>query len=216
MIFTYYVRKRKKPIGLYIAVAVSVLIVLSVAVVRYMNVKLDPIICDIADRQMANELVGIIASATAEIPHSGDFAQISRDSYGKMTSAVIDSTAINEYNSALLSAVSDKIDGIGSYDVAVSLANIFDDDVIFGAFPALRLTADVEPYASVTSRIVSSSQSAGINQTLYSVKLSLCAEVRSVLLISTITTTVNYEISLCELLLSGDVPGVYLGSAFDG
>ena len=202
-----YVRKKQKNIKKRILIiAVSVILAILIIIV-FINRKLDPIVRDIAGEQIKNNISSIVSNTVREHTFDGEYIKVTY-SDGKIASVGTDAAILNKLQSELISEISGKISDISGYNVAVSFSNIFDDEVIFGK-TALSIDATVLPVYSVTGNIRTEFSDAGINQTRYSVILSINVNVSAVLLISTIDVKSEYEICIAEMVIVGDVPSVY-------
>lgn len=207
MIFLCYVRKKQKNVKKRILIiAVSVILAIFIIIV-FINRKLDPIVRDIAGEQIKNNISSIVSNTVKEHTFDGEYIKVTY-SDGKIASVGTDAAILNKLQSELISEISGKISDMSEYKVAVSFSNIFDDEVIFGK-TALSIDATVLPVYSVTGNIRTEFSDAGINQTRYSVILSINVDVSAVILISTIDVKSAYEICIAEMVIVGDVPSVY-------
>ncbi len=91
-------------------------------------------------------------------------------------------------------------------------------DIPLGAFTGVEAWAglgpsvhlDIIPVATVECRFSSDFQQAGINQTRHAVYLEITADVAIVLPSDTVSVSSMTQVLLCESVLVGDVPDVYL------
>ena len=70
-----------------------------------------------------------------------------------------------------------------------------------------------EPMGAVTAKLSSSLRSSGINQSLFTVSVTLTAELRLRLAGASETVTVKNTVPLCETVVVGEVPQVYTNVA---
>ncbi|MBQ0126167.1 MAG: hypothetical protein KBS59_07605 [Clostridiales bacterium] len=173
------------------------------------NKKLDPLVCDIAEEQIKNSVSQTISKTLKDYDFSGDYVSIERD--GKDIKSIGANTALlNLVQADIVSRISSELDGTDEYKVYVSYSNLFDDEVILGKFDGLYIPAGVLPVRSVRGEIKTEFQSAGINQTRYRISLVLHVDINAVLLISTVEISMDYEIAICDTVIIGNVPEVYL------
>ena len=130
---------------------------------------------------------------------------------GKILSIETDSTKINLLRALVTEKINEKIKAYGEYGVTISLSNILDDEIILGRFPSMRIPASVEPSGSAETTVKSSLSSAGINQSLHKITLSVRVSVTAMLLISTINVDTETDVCIAETVIIGDVPKVFLG-----
>lgn len=86
-----------------------------------------------------------------------------------------------------------------------------DDEIVFGRFPSWRIPASVEPNGSAETTVKSSLTSAGINQSLHKITLSVKVRITAMLLISTVDVETDTDICIAETVIIGEVPSVFLG-----
>ena len=75
----------------------------------------------------------------------------------------------------------------------------------------MRIPASVEPSGSTETTVKSSLASAGINQSLHKITLSVRVSVTAMLLISTVDVDTETDVCIAETVIIGDVPKVFLG-----
>ncbi|MEI3153183.1 MAG: sporulation protein YunB [Eubacteriales bacterium] len=75
----------------------------------------------------------------------------------------------------------------------------------------MRIPASVEPSGSAETTVKSSLVSAGINQSLHKITLSVRVSVTAMLLISTVDVDTETDVCIAETVIIGDVPKVFLG-----
>ena len=204
-------RKRKR--GKKIIAAVIIILISAVAFWIYTNKKLDLIVKEIAIPQIQNRIAEAVNVAIEKISagYDDDFIRITRDTNGKIVSVETDRQKINIFRAELTREIAKQVSEINDYCVYISLANVYDDEVIFGNFPKLKLRANVEPNVGAETKIVSSLSSAGINQSLHKIDLSVNINAKVLLLISTVDVNTESNVCIAETVIIGDVPNVFFG-----
>ena len=204
-------RKRKR--GKKIIAAVIIILISVVAFWIYTNKKLDLIVKEIAIPQIQNRIAEAVNVAIEKISagYDDDFIRITRDTNGKIVSVEIDRQKINIFRAELTREIAKQVSEINDYCVYISLTNVYDDEVIFGNFPKLKLRANVEPNVGAETKIVSSLSSAGINQSLHKIDLSININAKVLLLISTVDVNTESNVCIAETVIIGDVPNVFFG-----
>ena len=203
-----YVRKRRKSVKKRIIAALLALILLFAIALIYINKKLDAIVSDVAREQIKNDISMRISKTLEKYPFDGNYIDVNY-SGGRVTSVGTNAKELNLLKNQVLSDVSAAISQIEEYDVNVSLANILDDEVIFRNL-SFCIKANVIPVYSVECSVRSELSGAGINQTHYSVYLSINVNVSAILLISTVRVDSTYEICIADAVIVGDVPTFYV------
>lgn len=203
-----YVRQHNKSAKKKVFFALLCVILVIAAALIAVNRKLDPIVCDIAREQIKNNISRLVSNTVKEKTLGGEYINVSY-SGGAVSSISADTAALNALEAELVSEISEKISNIEEYDVYVSFSNLFDDEIIFGN-TNFKLKAGVQPIYSVSSDIKTELSDAGINQTHYSIILSINVNVNAVLLISTIEIEEEYKICIADTVIVGKVPEIYL------
>lgn len=214
MIFTECTFRKKKR-GKKLCIVIAAAIILAAIAVSYTNSKLDPLVCDTAIPQIQNAINVIINEATEKILNSfsADFISVKCGDNGKIISVETDTSAINRFRTSVSLEISSRLSELSEYGVYIALSNILDDEIILGRFPDLRVRANIEPNGGAETTVSSSLTSAGINQSLHRIKLSVRVDVRALLLISTVEVSTSTDICIAETVIIGDVPAVYLSGS---
>lgn len=208
VIFLCYFRKRKKNTARRV-ILISFFVLLAVIVILlWVNKKLDPLVCDIAEEQIKNYIADVVSSSVENHISDREYVKVTYDN--GVRAAYTDQAALNLMKAKVISDVSKTLSKSEEYLVDVSLSNLFDDEVIFGRFPSWHIPASILPIYSVNGSIRTELASAGINQSHYSIMLSINVDVNALLLISTIEISTSYDICIADIVIVGDVPEIYL------
>ena len=203
-----YVRVRKKSAKKKVIFALLFVFLAVAAALFAINRKLDPIVCDIAEEQIKNSVSRLVADTVKTRTVGGEYIKIAYAD-GAISSITTDTAALNALEGDVISEISEKLSGVESYDIYVSFSNLFDDEILFGSTP-FAVKANVLPVSSVSGDIKTKLESAGINQTHYSVILSINVDINAVMLISTLEIKTTYEICIADTVIVGKVPEIYL------
>lgn len=203
-------RKRKK--GKKILAVFACVIIFALLSVIYLNQKLDPLVCAAATPQLKAEMTRVINEAISEAMtgYEEKLVSIRYGSDGKILSIETDSAKINLLRALVTEKINEKIKAYGEYSVTISVSNIMDDEIVFGRFPSWRIPASVEPNGSAETTVKSSLVSAGINQSLHKITLSVRVSVTAMLLISTVDVDTETDICIAETVIIGEVPTIFL------
>ena len=203
-------RKRKK--GKKILAVFACVIIFALLSVIYLNQKLDPLVCAAATPQLKAEMTRVINEAISEAMtgYEEKLVSIRYGSDGKILSIETDRAKINLLRALVTEKINEKIKAYGEYGVTISVSNIMDDEIVFGRFPSMRIPASVEPNGSAETTVKSSLVSAGINQSLHKITLSVRVSITAMLLISTVEVDTETDICIAETVIIGEVPTVFL------
>ena len=204
-------RKRKR--GKKIIAVVIMIFIAASAFWIYTNKKLDSLVKDVAVPQIKNKITETVNGAIEKIAavYENDFVKITRDKNERIVSVETDQQKINLYRAAVTREIADRLSGLSDYYVYISLSNVYDDEIVLGNFPQLKIRANVEPNGGTETKAVSSLTSAGINQSLHKIELSVSVNVKVMLLISTVDVDVKTNVCIAETVIIGDVPEVFFG-----
>ena len=182
-------------------------------IVLYLNRTLDPLVCDAATPRLRAEMTRVINEAVSEAMSDYDekLINITYGSSGKILSVETDSVKINLLRALVTEKINEKIKSYSEYTITISFSNIMDDEIVFGRFPSWRIPASVEPNGSAETTVKSSLTSAGINQSLHKITLSVKVRITAMLLISTVDVETDTDICIAETVIIGEVPSVFLG-----
>jgi len=203
-----YLRIRKKSAKKKIVFALLLCLLIIAVSIVFINRKLDPIVSDIAREQIKNSVSRLVSETVKERATGGEYINVSYLG-GAVASVTTDTAALNALEADIISEISEKLSRVESYDVYVSFSNLFDDEIIFGG-SSFAVKANVLPVSSVSGKIRTELSDAGINQTHYSVILSINVDINAVLLISTVEINTTYEICIADTVIVGKVPEIYL------
>lgn len=125
---------------------------------------------------------------------------------GEAVSATLDSFALGVLKEQISSCFLQSMGDPEIYTVAVPAGTLSGYALFSGVGPPvnLKVVCAGAPSAEIESKL----ESAGINQTKYSVKLIYRISLYAVLPLAVSETEVSYEIPVCEVILVGGVPEV--------
>ncbi|MEM1484076.1 sporulation protein YunB [Oscillospiraceae bacterium PP1C4] len=126
---------------------------------------------------------------------------------GEVSSISTDMITINRLKAEITNKVSDRLKQDASRSIYIPLGTILGGQFLSGRGPKVEFK--VLPAGYVKTEIYNSFQSAGINQTLHQIMLSVNATVSAVAPVYTITTDVNTNICITETIIVGKVPNAF-------
>ncbi len=208
-----YFRKKKKKILIKLVAFFVLLLILILGAVRFLNLRLDPLVCDSVEEGLKNTITALINEAVYETITEGDygsFTNISYSSGGKIGSLTVDTFKVNLLRADAVARISAKLLALEKYYVYIDISNVLDDVILLGN-STYQFGADVVPIGGVEADIVSDFSSAGINQTCFSLGIDFDVGITAIMLISTATIDVSAYVPISQTLIVGDVPSVYWG-----
>ncbi|MCR5485275.1 MAG: sporulation protein YunB [Clostridiales bacterium] len=177
-----------------------------------------------ADRRLSSQIRAIafarssalaqsaVNSAVAETLSSGytlydGMISVIRNSDGNVTSVETDPLKVNLLKARICSAVESKISGYNKYDISIPAGYLTGIDILSGFGPFIHVKTTMTGFASCGLK--NSFTSAGINQTLHNVMLTVSASVYITFPGCKKYTTVNTEFCIAETVIVGAVPDFY-------
>ena len=173
--------------------------------------NMDPLVRDMAVAGAKNAAVGAMQKAVAARMTGGqwsDLVQLVKDGEGQITAAVTDVGRVNELQAALAGDVIAALTAPNTADLGVPLGNLLPSPFFSGLGPKVPIR--ILSVSEVEVKLMSRFTSAGINQTLHRLLLSLSARVRVLIPTGTVTAIVYADVTAAETLIVGRVPDSYM------
>lgn len=139
-----------------------------------------------------------------------DLINIVTDSSGKISMIQANSVQINMLSKLINRVTLSQLSNFASSTLQIPLGAFSGIPLFAGSGPMVGV--DIFPYGDVHCKFLSEFKSAGINQTIHKIYLSVDTNIKVVLPLNTITVQNSGEVVLCESLIVGDIPEVYLQS----
>ncbi len=173
--------------------------------------NMDPLVRDMAVAGAKNAAAGAMQRAVARRMAAGelsDLVLLVKDGEGQITAAVTDVGRVNELQAALAEDVIAALTAPRAADLGVPLGNLLPSPFFSGLGPKvpIRILSVSEVEVKMASRFAS----AGINQTLHRIILSLSARVRVLIPTGTVTALVYADVPAAETVIVGRVPDSYM------
>lgn len=157
--------------------------------------------------QATSKMEHAVASCADQMEKIGT---LHRDETGAVTALTTNSAAVNRIRTQLVQRVYDEIGALEHARTSVALGTLVDPQLLTGFGP--QIPFGVVSLGCVTAQVESQFSSAGINQTLYEVSVTICADFSLQLLGTAKSMTVRANYPLEESILVGDVPMISANS----
>lgn len=199
-------RKKLRAVKLLI---VGMFLILSVFL---LDSRVRPLITTISTYQaklMATKSINdaVIQVISEEDVVYNNIISITQNEVGEVASISTDMITMNRLKSEITNKVSDKLIENSTRGIYIPIGTIVGGQLFSGRGPKVEFK--ILPAGFVHTEIYNSFQSAGINQTLHQIMLSVDATVSAVMPIYTVTTEVNTNICIAETIIVGKVPSSY-------
>ena len=173
--------------------------------------NMDPLVRDMAVAGAKNAAAAAMQKAVAARMTGGqwsDLVQLVKDGEGQITAAVTDVGRVNELQAALAGDVIAALTAPNTADLGVPLGNLLPSPFFSGLGPKVPIR--ILSVSEVEVKLMSRFTSAGINQTLHRLLLTLSARVRVLIPTGTVTAIVYADVTAAETLIVGRVPDSYM------
>jgi len=188
------------------------LLVLTMLAFWVLDVKLKPIVKEMAvarSRTIATRVISeaIHKTVSDENATYDNLVNFEKTSDGMIAAVKTDIIKVNKLKSALSVNILDRLNNIREDELSIPVGSIISGDIFSGR--GFRIKIKLMPIGSVSTDIVNSFSSAGINQTLHRINLEVRAVVS--LIMPTMSTNVDIVSSVCiaETVIVGKVPSAY-------
>lgn len=157
-------------------------------------------------------------SINKKISESGmkysDFAIISTDSSGRITSIQVDSVKLNLMASELSVLIIDSIKSIRTGEFYIPLGNALGSRLFSGKGP--KINVRIVPIGTISSDVKSEFQSAGINQSMHRliIEFNVCVSIMAPF--SNAISQFTVPLCIAETIIVGEVPKVIWGTGSTG
>ena len=148
----------------------------------------------VAARMAAGELTGLV--------------ELMKDDAGQVTAAVTDVGRVSQLQAALAGDVIAALTAPAAANLGVPLGNLLPSPFFSGMGP--RVPIRILSVSEVEVKLMSRFTSAGINQTLHRLILTLSARVRVLIPTGTVTAMVYADVPAAETVIVGRVPDSYM------
>ncbi|MBQ7086187.1 MAG: sporulation protein YunB [Clostridia bacterium] len=204
--------KRRRRKGRLVLPTVLVIIILVCIVILSAEVRLRPIVRDIAlsrAKSIATRAINdtINSEMEANAHEYADIVYFEKDGTGGIIAAKLDITKINKLKARVVSAVAERLRITGDMTVKIPLGNVINGEIFSGRGP--KISVKLVPTGSVNASFYSEFTSAGINQTRHRILINTSVYISVILPAGAAGTEVMSEVAISETILVGKVPESY-------
>lgn len=215
---TYYtqrrVKKKKKwSVKTKFRVALfSIFLIFVLLCVYYFNVVC-PIVVSLSQEKIRSVSTRVISQSIGDTIINqnisyDELVAISYSSENKIELIEIDSVKVNLLVREITKEVQRHFDNLSNEGINIALGTFTGIPFLYGLGP--DISVQLVPVGTVNTKFNSTFTSAGINQTIHRLYFNISASVGMVLPANTQNFETEMEVILCESILVGDIPNVYL------
>lgn len=174
--------------------------------------NMGPILISMAEARARQLAVEVMNEAIAEVMGTSatytDLMNVTTDAHGRVTMLEANAITMNHIASQAALAAQNKLDRVAGQGVSIPLGSALGIGLFSGAGPEIRVS--VVPVGSVSTRFVTSFETAGINQTRHEISLEASVLMKIVIPTGTDSVSVNTYVPIAESIIVGEVPQSYV------
>lgn len=194
-------------------ITVAVGVVVALVVVRVLESRLRPVLEEAARTQVINQLTAVLEQATTEelarqAAEETALMSIERDESGTITALTADTARLNLLRTQLVSSALEELEGVDVSTIQIPLGSLLDSELIWARGPSIRARA--LSVGTVSADFDSDFTSAGVNQTLYRIWLTISVPLTVMLPGGRVQVELDSRLCVSETVIVGSVPSTYL------
>ena len=189
---------------------------LACSLVAVLEEHLRPVLLTAAQTQTKNSVTAVLEQAIlSELERQkigySDLIQVERGADGTITAITTDAVQMNRLRSALMDELLSSVSKIDETAISVPLGSLVDSELLWGRGPTIKVRSFT--VGSVTAEFESEFSTAGVNQTLHKIWLSVCVPTTILLPGQQIEVAVETKLCVAETVIVGKVPS-YVQKAY--
>lgn len=206
------VTKRRK-VKSKLKICLCFLLVFVILVVAYYFAVVCPAVVALSQEKVRSIATKTVSEVVGQVLTEGgytydDLVEVSYSSENKVSQISTNSTQVNLLVREVTAKVQERFDQIDNTSISVSLGSFSGIPFLFGYGPQIKL--NLVPVGTVQTSFDTKFLSAGINQTLHSLYFDVDAVLGLILPGSTQNFQTNLQILICESVIVGEIPSIYL------
>lgn len=193
----------------------SIIIFSMVSILYYFQYIVNPVIYSISEGQVRMNTVKAVNNSIAEVVSNVNvyesLCNVITDEQGNVSMISANALRINNLTKELIKVSQGKLEKLVLDTIKIPIGNFTGIPLFSGIGPQIKLR--VVPMGSMSCYFVSEFKQAGINQTNHKIYVSFESYVNVVMPLESRTVTTKSQILICECIIIGKVPNVYLESS---
>ena len=174
--------------------------------------NMSPILVSMAEARARQLAVEAMNQAIAEVMGTAvtyaDLMRVTTDQQGRVTMIEANAMLMNDLSSQAALAAQRNLDALADQGVRLPLGAALGISLFSSAGPSIRVS--VIPVGAVSTRFVTSFESAGINQTRHEISLEASVVMRIVIPTGADSVSVSTYVPVTESIIVGVVPDTYV------
>lgn len=174
--------------------------------------NMNPVLISMAEARARQLAVEVMNEAIAEVMGASttysDLMKVSLDAQGRIAMLEANAIVMNDIASRAALAAQKRLEQVAAEGVSIPLGSASGVGLLSGAGPDIRVS--VVPVGSVTTRFLTSFETAGINQTRHEISLEASVQMRIVIPAGADSVSVSTYVPIAESIIVGSVPESYV------
>lgn len=171
-----------------------------------------PTVTSLSTSYSSTYAVSVINQSIKEVTDNkinySDICQINKNDEGEIISITTNTSLINSIKLKLSNKIIENLRKKNSQDLGIPIGNLTKTYIFSGRGP--KIPIKVMTASSPKIVVESKFESAGINQTKHKISIITTVEIQIILPYETLTTAVSSESLICDTIIIGNVPNVYV------
>lgn len=204
-------KKMSKKAKLRICLAIFLLFILSI--IFYYFKIVCPIIVNLSQEKVRAIATSTISEVVGDVMSNENtkyenLVKVTYSGENKVELIEIDTVQVNILIREITKLVQEEFNNLGTEGLSITLGTFTGIPFLFGYGPSVDIK--LVPVGTVSTVVKSNFQTAGINQTLHRLNFVVNSNIGMVLPGMTKNFTTELEVLLCENIIVGEIPNVYL------
>ena len=206
------ISKDMRPKFLRVVIAILVFIAVFIFCTIYFRKNVVPTVMGSSIAQVRAIATNAVNLAATSVINGGitydELFEVKYDKDGKISMIQANSPRINSIAREIANLAQANLDALGTQEISIAVGTFTGLALLTGFGP--DVTINIVPIGTANCDFVSYFQSAGINQTSHKIYIDVYADVNIITPIDEPTVQVKAEILVCENVIVGEIPNVYL------
>ena len=211
----YVVKKKKKKLSKKAKFRIALFIFLAIILLFcfYYFKVVCPIVISLSEEKVRSIATSTISTVVGDVMEDemmtyNELVNITYSSENKVKLIEINTVQKNIIVREITKRVQEEFNTLGEEGLQISLGTFTGIPFLFGLGPDISIK--LVPVGTVNTKINSSFNEAGINQTLHRLYFVVSSNIGMVLPAMTKNFTTELEVLLCESIIVGEIPSIYL------
>lgn len=186
-----------------------VAILVSAGLIHLLETQLRPTLETVAEAETRNAITELVERAVMEDLERRDFSYsdmvcIQRNEQGDITALTTDMAAMNLLRTQLLEQLLVELENLDAHAVRIPVGSLTDSELLWNRGPEIQVQSFT--VGTVAAAFDSAFSTAGVNQTLHKIWLSVSVPITILLPGTRLETAVETQICVAETVIVGQVP----------